>query len=159
MPRYNGRGRTRWFFVAALASPSSPSAAAVAAGTALHVALRSLTGFTSEVEDLDNSDYSSTWGKTLPGGETAAASSMTFAAGDTTTDPEEVIRAALGEGLNGYIVRSRYGAPVATSGRGDVYPVRIKANNQDTIAENAVQTFTVGFSIYDPPSKSVTFAA
>jgi hypothetical protein len=159
MPRYNPKGRSRWYFVASLATPGNPSAAAVVAGTGLHTTLKALSGFTSEVEDLDNSDMSSTWGKTLPGGETPAASSMTLYAGDETADVEEVTRAALGQGLAGYIVSSRYGAPVASTGKGDVYPVRIKASNQDPLAENAVQTFTVGFSIYDPPSKNVSFAA
>ncbi len=159
MPRYNPRGRTRYYFVASLAAPNNPSAAAVVAGTALHVALKALSGFTSEVEDLDNSDASSTWGKTLPGGETPAASSMTFYAGDATADAEDAIRAALTEGINGYIVISNYGAPVATTGRGDVFPIRVKASNMDRMVENAVQTRTIGFSIYDPPFKNVTFAA
>jgi hypothetical protein len=153
MPRYNPKGRSRWYFVASLATPGNPSAAAVIAGDPLHTTLKALSGFTSEVEDLDNSDMSSTWGKT------PAASSMTFYAGDAPADVEEVTRAALGQGLAGFIVLSRYGAPVASTGKGDVYPVRIKASNQDALAENAVQTFTVGFSIYDPPSKNVSFAA
>jgi hypothetical protein len=57
------------------------------------------------------------------------------------------------------MVASNYGAPVASTGKGDVFPVRIKASNMDRMVENAVQTYTVGFSIYDPPSKDVTFAA
>jgi hypothetical protein len=159
MPRYNPKGLTRYYFTASLASPGSPSAAAVVAGTALHVVLKTLTGFTSEVEDLDNSDASSTWNKTLPGGETPAASSMTLYAGTASGDPERTVRTALAEGLNGFIVVSDTGAPEATTGRGDVFPVRIKANNMDRMVENAVQTYTVGFALYDPPFKQVTFAA
>jgi hypothetical protein len=131
----------------------------VIAGTPLHVGLKALSGFTSEVEDLDNSDASSTWGKTLPGGETPAASSMTFYVGDVPADVEETIRTALTEGINGYMVASNYGAPVASTGKGDVFPVRIKASNMDRVVENAIQTRTVGFSIYDPPNKNVSFAA
>jgi hypothetical protein len=160
MPRYNPRGRRGWWFVAALADPANPSAAAVAAGTALHPELKSWTGFTSETEDLDNSDESSTFAKTLPGGETPAASSLTIYAGDLDSDPGEVIRAALGQGgANGFVVIVKRSKTPAAGQRCDVYPVRVKSSNDDREAGNAIGTFTVGVSIPDVPRKHVAMVA
>lgn len=154
MPRYNSRGKTRVYFALAIANRAAPTVAEINAGTALAPALRTFEGFTSEVEDLDNADFSSTWGKTLPGGETAADSSMTFAAGDVAGDVEESIRNALVQGANGFVVWCWWGAPTAGQ-RASVYPARIKSNNQMPKPENAIAEFQVGFSLYDPPSKYV----
>ncbi len=159
MPRFNRRGRTGVYAVVSLASETSPSAAAIAAGTALHPALRALTGFTSETEDLDNSDMSSTFGKTIPGGETPAASSMTFAAGDNTADVEEGIRAALPEGQNLFICFTKWSKTPIAGQPVDVWPVRCKAVNDEYSVDNAVAQFMVGMSIPHPPSKNRTMVA
>jgi hypothetical protein len=160
MPRFNRRGRTGVWFVAALADPANPSAAAVVAGTAIHDQLKSWDGWTSEVEDLDNADYGSTFAKTLPGGETPAASSLTIYAGDLDSDPGEVIRAALGQGgANGFVVVVKRSKTPAAGERSDVHPVRVKSSNDDREAGNAIATFTVGFAIPDVPRKNVTMVA
>ncbi len=159
MPRFNRRGRTGVWFVASLASTTSPSAAAIAAGTALHPALRALSGFTSETEDLDNADMSSTFGKTIPGGETPAGSSMTFAAGDALADVEEAIRTALPEGQNGFVCFTKW-SKTPTSGQPvDVWPIRCKAVNDEFTVDNAVAQYVIGMAIPDPPSKNRTMAA
>jgi hypothetical protein len=156
MPRFNRKGRTGVWFVASLANPASPSAAAVAAGTAIHDQLKGFDGFTSETEDLDNADWGSTFNKTQPGGETPAASSLTIYAGDADADAGEVIRAALGQGGNtGYVVWVKRSKTPASGERSDVFPVRVKASNDDREAGNAIATFTVGFSIHEPPNKNV----
>jgi hypothetical protein len=160
MPRYNRRGRTGWWFVASLANPASPSAAAVAGGTAMHNELKSFDGWTSEVEDLDNADQGSTFAKTLPGGETPASSLLTIYAGDADTDPGEVIRTTLGQGgANGFVVRVKRSKTPAAGERCDVFPVRVKASNDDPEAANAIATFTVGFAIPDVPNKNVVMVA
>jgi hypothetical protein len=160
MPRYNPRGRRGWWFVAALADPANPSAAAVAAGTAIHDQLKTFDGWTSEVEDLDNADQGSTFAKTLPGGETPASSSLTIYSGDVDSDPGEVIRATLGQGGNdGFVVRVKRSKTPATGQRCDVFPVRVKSSNDDPQAENAIATYTVGFAIPGPPFKNVSMVA
>ncbi len=159
MPPFNRRGRTGVWFVASLASTTSPSAAAIAAGTALHPALRSLTGFTSETEDLDISDMSSTFQKTIPGGETPAASSMTFRAGDQAADVEEGIRAALPQGQNGFVCFTKW-SKIPTAGQPvDVWPIRCKAVNDEYSVDNAAAQFMVGMSIPNEPSKNRTMVA
>lgn len=157
MPRFNRRGQEKVYFVATLASETAPSAAAVVAGTPLHTACRAISGFNYTGEDLDASDMSSTWGKTIPGGDTAGDSSMTFAEGDDDADDERTIEDALDKGLNGFIVFSPEGVP-ATGGRARVWPVRVKSNNPDETADNGVATFTVGFSIPEQPTLDAVFA-
>lgn len=157
MPRFNRRGQEQVHFVLTLADPNAPSAATIAGGTALHPVLRSLSGFSYTGEDLDAADMSDTWGKTIPGGDTAADSSMTFYEGDASGDTEVAVEAALAKGTNGYIVFTPYGGP--TSGEpARVWPVRVKSNNPDETADNAAATFTVGFSIPNPPSLDATQA-
>jgi hypothetical protein len=158
MPRFNRRGKTGVWFVPSLAAPGNPSAAAIAAGTPLHDIIRSMTGWTSEQEDLDNSDLSSTWNGTLPGGETPAASSFTFAAGNVAGDVEETARTTIVEGANGYIVMTKWKKTPTSTEKADVFPVRVKAVNDEYTVDNAVAQWVAGFSIYDPPNKNVTIA-
>lgn len=158
MPRFNRRGQEKVYFVPVLASQTAPSAAAIVAGQPLHLGLRAISGFNYTGEDLDVSDMSDTWGKTIPGGDTAADSTMTFYEGDDAADVERDIEDALVKGDDGFIVFCPTGVPVATS-RVRVWPVRVKSNNPDETAENAGATFTVGFSIPNPPTLDAVAAA
>jgi hypothetical protein len=157
--RFNRRGNTGVYYVPTLASTSSPSAATINAGTALHEVMAAWTGFTSEQADLPVPDMGSTWEGTIPGGETPAASSITIYAGSDDADDEEVARAALVEGDEGYIVVVKRAKAAAAADPVDVFPVRIKSSNDEYSADNAAARFVVGFTIYDPPSKNVDAAA
>lgn len=157
MPRFNRRGQEQVIFVPTLASTTAPSAAAIAAGTDLHPALRAISGFNYTSEDLDVADMSDTWGKTIPGGDTAADSSMTFYEGDDDADIERAIEAALTKGTSGFVVFSPEGTP-ASGATARVWPVRVKSNNPDETADNAGATFTVGFTIPDPPVLTAVMA-
>jgi len=159
MGRFNRRGNTGVYYVATLADPTAPSAATINAGTPLHEVMAAWSGFTSEQADLPVPDMGSTWEGTIPGGETPAASSITIYGGDDDADPEEVARAALVEGDTGYIVVVKRAKVAAAGEPCDVFPVRVKASNDDYSADNAAARFTVGFTIYDPPSKNVEAAA
>lgn len=160
MPRFNRRGNTGVYYVpdASLAAPGAPSAAEITAGTALHEVMAAWTGFTSEQADLPVPDLGSTWEGTIPGGETPAASSITFYAGDDDADTEETVRAALVEGDIGYIVVVKRAKTPASTEPADVFPVRIKATNDEYSVDNAAARFNVGFTIYDPPEKNVAIA-
>lgn len=157
MPRFNRRGQEKVYF-ALTATKAAPTAAQITAAVEITGGIRALTGFTSQQEDLDAADMSDTWGKTIPGGQSTVESSITFYAGDDDDDLEEDIRAALVEGTNGYVIFSKRGA--ATTGVPvNVFPVRVKAVNDDETAENATATFTAGFALYDPPAKGVDVVA
>jgi hypothetical protein len=159
MPRYNRRGKTRYFLVTTIVNPAAPTVAEINAGVALHNVLRSVNGFTSTFEDLDAADQGSDFNKTIPGGQTPEASSMVFYAGDDAADTEEDVRAVMVENAERYIVRVHWGAPAATQ-PADVFPVRIKGSNDDPNGEgNATATYTTQFSIYDEPNKYVAIAA
>lgn len=159
MGRFNRRGQEQVFYAPTLADPAAPTVTELgAAATPLHPVLRSISGFNYTGEDLDVSDMGSTWGKTIPGGDTAADSSMTFYEGDDAADAEQDVETALAKGDEGYIVFCPMGAPTATE-KARVWPVRIKSNNPDETAENAGATFTVGFSIPNPPVLDATIAA
>lgn len=159
MPRFNRRGNTGVHFVLTIADPDAPTAVEIAAGTPLHEVLAASTGFTSEQSDLPVPDLGSTWEGTIPGGETPAASSLTFWSGDDDTDVEETVRAALVEGSTGFVVWSKRSKVAAAADPVDVFPVRVKASNEQYGVDNAGAQFQVGFSIYDPPSKNVAVAA
>lgn len=158
MGRFNRRGQEQVFFATAIADSAAPTVAELTAATPLHPVLRSISGFNFTGEDLDVSDMSSTWGKTIPGGDTAADSSMTFYEGDDAADVEQDVEAALVKGDDGYVVFVPAGAPVALA-KARVWPVRVKSNNPDETAENAGATFTVGFSIPNPPTLDAVIAA
>lgn len=158
MPRFNRRGQEQVYFVPTIVAAATPTDDEIAAGTPLHPVLRAISGFNFTGEDLDVSDMGSTWGKTIPGGDTAADSSMTFYEGDDADDTEADVEAALVKGDDGFIVFIPSGAPVAAA-KARVWPVRIKSNNPDETAENAGATFTVGFSIPDPPTLNAVIAA
>lgn len=157
MPRFNRRGKTRWYLVTTI-TVGAPTVAQIAAGVRVDVALRSLNGFTSAVDDLDASDASSTFEKSIPGPEKAEASSMQLYQGDADADAEETIRAAMVVNANRYMVECVRGAPTI----GDpvnIFPVRVKGVNSDNTADNATATYTSQFSIYDPPTKYVDIAS
>lgn len=157
MGRFNRRGTTRYYLVTTV-TVGAPTVAQITAGTRLDTALRSLTGFTSAIDDLDAADMSSTWGKTIAGAENAEASSMTFYQGNLDADAEETIRAAQVVGANRYMVEAVRGAPVI----GDpvnIFPVRVKGVNNDNTTDNATATYTAQYSIYDPPTKYIDIAS
>src|SRR5436190_14783997 len=155
--RFNRRGTEKWYLVTTIANQAAPTAAEINAGVLVSPYLRSLSGFTSEVEDLDAADQSSSFNKTIPGGETPENSSMTFYASDTLADGEETTRAAFVQGTQRYMVAVPRGTVLAAA-KCDVFPVRIKSNNDDKTVENAAATYTVGMSIYTLPSKQVAIA-
>jgi hypothetical protein len=157
MGRFNRRGQERVYFVPTLASQSSPTAVQITAGTRLDVAIRSISGFTFTSDRLDAADMSDTWAKTIGGGDSAADSSITLYEGQLTGDTERTIETALAKGSTGFVVFCPQGAPVATN-RARVWPVTVLSNNPDESAENATATYTVGFSIPNPPTTTATIA-
>lgn len=159
MPRYNRRGNTGVYFCATLTNPAAPTVAQVNAGVPLHPALAATSGFTSEQNDLPVPDISDDFDKTIPGGETPAASSLTFWSGDVNADVEETIRAAMVEGANGFVVWVKRSKVPAALTPVDVYPVRIKATNEQYGVENAGAQFMTGFSIPNAPIKHVNLVA
>jgi len=158
MPRFNRRGKTKVYLVQTIADPAAPTVGEIEAGVALHPVLRSYTGFTSEKADLDAADQSSDWNKTIPGGETPASSSLTLYAGDDVADDEEDVRTEFTEDDEVYVVWCLWGVPVEGE-PANVFPVRIKAINDDSMTDQVAGTYTVGASIYDPPNKYVAIAA
>lgn len=159
MPRFNRRSNTGVYYVTTIADPTAPTDAEITAGQALHEVLAATSGFTSDQGDINVPDLGSTFEKTLPGGETPAASSLTFWSGDDDADTEEEVRAALVEGDTGYIVWSKRAKTPAAGDPVDVFPVRVKASNEQYAVENAGAQFMTGFSIYEEPNKHVDVAA
>lgn len=159
MPKFNRRGNTGVYYVPTIANPAAPTVAEITAGTPLHGSLAALTGFTSEQGTIPVPVLSDTWDGTIPGAETAAASSLTFYAGDEDADDGEAIRAALVEGDNGFVVWVKR-TKVPVSGEPvDVFPAQVMASNDEYSVDNAAARFVVGFAIPDPPVKNVAVAA
>lgn len=161
MGRYNRRSNTGWWLVPTIADLDAPTVAEINAGVALHEVLAAMNGFTGDQEDLPVPDVGSTWPKTIPGGETVDASSLTFWAGDDDADTEEVVRAAMvaGDGTEKYVVQIKRQKTPAAGEPADVFPVRIKKTNEVHTADNAGAQFMTGFSIHDTPHRHVDIAA
>lgn len=162
MSRFNRRGKTGVFYIpesGIAATDGIPTQAEIEAGQPLHNSIQAITGFTSTQEDLPVPDLGSDWNGTIPGGQTAAESGLTFYAGDEDADPEEVIRAALPEGDGGTIVFSKRSKSPVADDPIDLFPVRIKASNDQYTADNGAALFNTGFSLPDPPKKNVAVAA
>lgn len=145
-----------WRFVPAIATPASPTAAEITAGTNLTADLRAVNGFTAETQYVNVPTMQGGFESKLGGSQQAADSSLVFAEQDTFAG--NTIKAALTSGTSGYVVVSRYTRTIAAATKVDVFPVTVAGNNRNRTADNAPAEFTVGFSITASPNLDATVA-
>lgn len=152
---FNRRARTGIYVVPAIANRNAPTVAEITGGTPIHGIIRGLDGWTSDVDDLDNAVVGEEWNATIPGGETPAASSFTFRAGDNNADAGEAARATLARGTRTNIVICKRRRVPQIGDPVDIFEVEVKAPNDDYSADHVASTWRVGFSFPSAPVKHV----
>ncbi|HXH57724.1 hypothetical protein [Iamia sp.] len=158
------RGSTeviRVWYVATLATPSAPSAAAVTAGVDLTPFL-TRDGLTTpnSGSTLDVSDASSRQNKTAAG--TFGGDPIELKLNRDDTPANDTAWVTLPRGTAGYIVVRRFGgsAVAATAAQKvEVWPVEVISRENAPIAENAKQMFTARCAIPGAVFDDATLAA
>lgn len=137
---YIPAGVRRYVFFPTMAG-EAPTSAELTAGTEYTSVITAIAGFQLTADDIDNTAYAATFKSSIPGMRSAASSSWTLKASNTSTDG----RAQLTTGLNGYVADFNEGIATPAT-KYDVWPVRIKSSNTDQVAMDALATYTIEFS-------------
>lgn len=159
--RFIRPGIEKVYFVPTLTAQGAPTVAQITAGTSLTGVIRTVTGWTTTAEDIEVADLSSRFKPTVPGMQAVNKSSLQLYRSLVSTDAEEAARAVLAEQAKGYIVFfiNADGSPTPVpGGKADVWPVAVRANNDEKSAGNNGATWMVEFSVPALPSKSVAIS-
>lgn len=161
MARFFRRGKEKWVFAPAVANPAAPTRAEINAGTVLTApgdtaaaGISAVAGFAISNAPIAVPDAATTFDKSIPGIDSAEASSITFYDDDASTTK----RTALAKGTAGFIIRMPYGDVAGK--RCAVWQVRTTGVNDDAnlvAAEGA--TFGVGFSVEAEPNQNAVVPA
>ena len=153
----------RIFFLPSVASTAAPTVAEFTAGEDITDAIVSMSGFTFSGSKVEVPNLGSRFTPSVTGRLTAEDSSIEFYKGDDPTDLEEVVRALLPRGADGYIVRvfpvDGAPAPIAAATDVEVYPVEVMSNSVAAPTPGEAAKFTVQFSIPRQPNQAATIAA
>lgn len=153
MGRFTRKGISKIYFTATLASTTAPSVAAIVAGTALHVAIAAIDGFTFENSPIETPDLEGTFVKTIGGEDKVGGPKMTFYDDDTAT----TVRTALAKGSSGFLTFCPYGA-TATK-RAETWAVISTGYNDAWTVGNEAAQASVSFVITAIPNQNATLAA
>lgn len=142
---------TRVFlWVPTIATQASPTLAEFNAGKNLTTELTAISGFDTQVSEIQLPKAGTSFEGSLPGRETPNQSSMTFAL--STAGPSVDVRSVLTQNLVGFIVTCNEG--LVTGAACDIWPVRVGAVSVTQNLE-AIADAVVSFSIYRAPSRYV----
>lgn len=158
--RFMQKGLTRFYLVPTIANQTTllPTVAEVAAGTRIDTQLAEVSGFSFANETIETPDMSSTFDKSIPGGDKADASSLT----NYELKTSDTIKTALAKGTNAYIVIFPYGTAGATpaiADKCDVWPVTIASRVRAYSAGNEASKYTASFAMTAEPKFELTLAA
>jgi hypothetical protein len=160
MPRFMQKGTTKFYWVLTLSSTTSPSAAQINAGTNMTAAIAEVNGFMFANNPITTPDMASTFVSSIPGEDTADASSLVFYENKGTgTNP---ILTALVKGTAGYVVIFPWGtagANPAAADVADVWPAQVASKSRGYSAGNEASKVTVVFTMTAEPSLEKTLAA
>ncbi len=157
MPRATHEQNVKVYFVSTLSSTTSPSAAQIVAGQNLtpHITKDGVALAMSE-NMVDNAAIDTAFDAQSIGSWGMAPALTMFR--DSTTGTDALALTVLTRGTNGWLVRSPFGTPVATS-KVDVVPVQVGVTQLANSAANENQKFTVNFAATAAPSINVTAVA
>lgn len=162
MGRFVPSGVSAVVFVTSTPTLSGPTQAQITAGTKLTdpslsqqaESMKQMDGWEAASQSAPVPDVSSKFDKTVPGRQSAGTPTITMYLDDSSV----VIRTALAEGTNGYILIMAGGQ--AATKLVDIYPVRVASSNDSQInSENEAMTYVVGFDITAAPTRRVAQAA
>jgi hypothetical protein len=146
MVRFMRKGKTRFYFVLTIASPTLiPTAAEVNGGTRLDTQLAEINGFTFSNNPIAAPDMSSTFVASVSGEDTTEDSNLIFYEDDTTN----AISTAQAKGTNGYVVilyKGIAGASPAAGDKCDVWPVQVASNARQYTADNEAAKYQITYT-------------
>ena len=154
MPKVASEGNVKVYWLPTVASKAAPTAANIAAGTPLTPYLPTSgvgIDWTQNNASLDMLDSSFT--AEVVGTE-GATITLTFVRDDTTDTAWNLFV----RGTNGYLLVSRFGAPVAAD-KVEVYPVQSHRPVPLPPATNEFQQAQVSLAVHDTPELNATVAA
>lgn len=156
MSKKASEGNVKVYWLPTVASKAAPTVANIAAGTNLTPFLPT-TGtditWTQNNASLPMLDESFTVEQI---GTESASITLTFTRDSVTADDDAW--ELFDRGLEGYLLISRFGTPVATS-RAEVYPVAAHRAVPLSPAENELQQATVQLAVRDTPELNAVVAA
>ena len=163
MARYTPDELDQWFYVPTVASEAAPTVANITAGEEITNVIASVSGFTLTANKVDTPDLGSRFTTSVPGRLSAEDSTIEFYKGDAATDVEEIVRALLPRGTDGFIVRvhpvdGAKGA-IAAATKAEVWPIEVMSNSVANPTPGEAAKFSVQFSITRQPTLPATIAA
>jgi hypothetical protein len=146
------RGKSKIYFLPAVANLAAPTATEVTAGQDLSDAVTDIGGFQFSNAPIDTPDLASEFTSQIPGPDTAGDSSLTFK--DDFDD--DATRTLLAKGTDGFIVLMPYGH--VTGKRAEVWPVTSTGFNDQWSIDNNPATSMVTFAVSSPPNQNAVLA-
>lgn len=149
-------GRSKWFWVITLTTPTAPGATQINAGVDLTAKLQGMPAIPRTGNVADSSDLSSTFEKRQRGTVGGDMASFTLKRDRLAT---ETAYAAMVEGVEGYLVGFRKGTAGATPAIGDkadVFACTVNAVGDGSPGRNDVDFATIELVITDNPNRDVT---
>jgi hypothetical protein len=147
--RYIPPGTRKIYWVASIATYTSPTRGELNAGIDLSNEVSAINGFTVVSDTVATPDLSSRFESKIPGKITADNSQLSFYASNTSSD----VRTVLPRDTAGYIVFLWEGD--ITGQKMDVFPVKVTSSALDGNMENPEQV-NVDFSVTKVPAQNVT---
>lgn len=145
MARFIRPGKSKVYFLPAIANKAAPTTPEIAAGTDLSGSISDPGSTAFNNEPVQTPDLASTFTSQIPGRDTAEAPTITFYDDDAST----AIRTLLSKGVTGYLLKMPYGN--VTTKRAETYPVTVTGVNDTWSAGNDAATFIVGFAVTGVP--------
>jgi hypothetical protein len=139
-----------YLWLPTIATQGAPTLAEFNAGKNLTSELMAVSGFDTQVAEIQLLKAGTSFAGNLPGRETPNASTLTFAL--STAGPTVDVRSVLTQNALGFVVICNEG--IVTSGYCDIWPSRIGAVSVTQDLEKDAEA-VVSFSIYRTPSRNV----
>lgn len=147
MARFLRRGKARVYFLPSVAG-ANPTTLEIDAGTNLTARIADMAGWQLESAPIATPDMGSRFESSIPGGQSVAASSLTFYADDAAS--ADSIKTALKVDTAGFIYIQHAGPGVGRTA--DLFPSRVSAVGNEYSTGNDPARFAVNFAITAPPT-------
>lgn len=155
------RGKSSWWYVAALTNYLTPTATAINGGTLLDKAIADLSGWDTQLNRINEPWWDSNVDIQTDGPQQLGDASFTFFDDDGTgSDANSVARQAVDtlmvEGLAGFIVNApKKKGTVVAADKVNVWPVKLGARNTDYSLDVRSARYICQFAVTGTPAKLV----
>lgn len=145
MAKFNRRGKSRLYFLPAVANVAAPTSIEITAGTRLDTQTNAVDGFDFQGSRIPAPVLSDTFTAQIVGEDTTGEPVLTF----LDDDADDTIRTELAKGTVGYLLRAPYG--LGTGKRAEVWHIETQSVSDQWTVANEPARFAVGFAVLDPP--------